>query len=57
MGRVHRAVYVPSAGDADRYDELFTEYTALSDHFGRGGSDVMHTLKRIRREAAAVVAG
>src|SRR6478735_268307 len=57
MGRVHRAVYVPNAGDADRYDELFTEYTALSDHFGRGGSDVMHTLKRIRREAAAVVAG
>ena len=29
----------------------------LRDHFGRGGSDVMHTLKRIRREAAAVVAG
>ena len=46
-------MYVPNAGDADRYDELFTEYTALHDHFGRGGSDVMHRLKRIRREAAA----
>ena len=45
MGRVHRAVYVPNAGDADRYDELFAEYTALHDHFGRGGSDVMHTLE------------
>ena len=39
-----------SPANADRYDELFAEYTALHDHFGRGGSDVMRRLKRIRRE-------
>jgi L-ribulokinase len=52
MGRVDRAVYVPNAVNAGRYDELFVEYAALTDHFGRGGTDVMHRLRRIRREAA-----
>ena len=53
MGNVHEAVYSPVDADAARYDELFAEYTLLHDHFGRHGNDVMHRLKRIRREAVA----
>jgi L-ribulokinase len=53
MGRLVQAAYVPNDVNADRYDELFAEYTALHDHFGRGGNDVMRRLKRIRRDVAA----
>ncbi len=53
MGRLEQAVYVPNDANADRYDELFAEYSTLHDHFGRGGNDVMRRLKRIRREVAA----
>jgi L-ribulokinase len=53
MGRPADAVYEPIAANADRYDELFAEYTRLHDHFGRGGNDVMRRLKQIRRQVAA----
>ena len=33
------------------YDELYREYHALHDYFGRGGNDLMHRLKAIRRAA------
>ena len=52
MGKLEQAVYTPIAANADRYDELFAEYTTLHDYFGRGGNDVMRRLKRIRREVA-----
>jgi L-ribulokinase len=39
------------------YDELYREYHALHDYFGRGGNDVMHRLKAIRRAAVAASAG
>ena len=32
---------------ADAYDELYAHYSALHDHFGRGGDDVMHALRGI----------
>jgi L-ribulokinase len=51
MGSLRPAVYQPATAAADRYDRLFAEYTELHDHFGRGGSDVMRRLKRLRREA------
>ncbi len=51
MGSLRPAVYEPASAAADRYDQLFAEYTGLHDHFGRGGSDVMRRLKRLRREA------
>ena len=51
MGSVAPAAYQPSSVASARYDRLFTEYTALHDHFGRGGNDVMHRLKQLRREA------
>jgi L-ribulokinase len=50
MGKLGQAAYTPIAANADRYDELFAEYTGLHDYFGRGGNDVMRRLKRIRRE-------
>jgi L-ribulokinase len=51
-GRVEGA-YTPDAETADAYDALFAEYKALYDYFGRGGNDVMHRLKAIRRAAHA----
>ncbi len=53
MGRRKTAVHLPDQERHRRYDVLFAEYRALHDHFGRGGSDVMHRLRAIRREALA----
>ena len=53
MGRVRRDVYEPDEGRADVYDELFAHYTALHDHFGRGGDDVMHRIRHLRRREPA----
>ncbi|MEH3034004.1 MAG: ribulokinase [Aeromicrobium erythreum] len=51
MGSVRRGVFVPDEEAAQRYDALYAQYTALHDHFGRGGSDAMHRLRAIRRDA------
>jgi L-ribulokinase len=51
MGRVTRGVFTPDEQRARAYDALFPEYTALHDYFGRGGNEVMHRLRRIRKEA------
>jgi L-ribulokinase len=48
MGKVTRDAYVPDAARADAYDLLYERYMRLHDHFGRGGDDVMHALRRIR---------
>jgi L-ribulokinase len=58
MGKVTTAVYTPNQQSADAYDALFEEYSLLHDYFGRGGNDVMHRLKAMRRVAssAAVMA-
>ncbi len=53
MGSLNRAVTLPDEGRSKVYDRLFAEYTALHDHFGRGGNDVMHRLHALRREALA----
>jgi L-ribulokinase len=53
MGKVRRGAYAPDPDRAKAYDELYAEYSALHDYFGRGVNDVMHRLRRIRREAAA----
>jgi L-ribulokinase len=53
MGRKQQAVYVPDPEHADAYDVLYAEYTALHDHFGRGGTDVLHRLRAIRNAARA----
>ena len=43
----------PITDNVAAYDELFAEYRALHDHFGRGGNDVMMRLKAIRRKAVS----
>ncbi|MFC8519449.1 ribulokinase [Streptomyces sp. NPDC057257] len=53
MGKVRRGVHLPDAERAAAYDRLYAEYRLLHDHFGRGGNDVMHRLRRIRAEARA----
>lgn len=51
MGHRKVAAYTPIEENAVRYDALFSEYTVLHDYFGRGGNDIMHRLKAIRRVA------
>jgi L-ribulokinase len=51
MGSVERATYSPDPANADAYDALYAEYLLLHDWFGRGGNDVMHRLRAMRREA------
>jgi L-ribulokinase len=53
MGGRLEAQYLPDEERAARYDALYAEYRRLHDHFGRGGDDVMHRLKEIRRDARA----
>jgi L-ribulokinase len=53
MGKLNRDVYLPNQARADEYDLLYAEYDLLHDYFGRGGNDVMHRLKKIKREALA----
>jgi L-ribulokinase len=53
MGSPCPRTYQPSTAAADAYDRLFVEYTSLHDHFGRGGTDVMHVLKQLQREATS----
>jgi L-ribulokinase len=48
MGKVRRDAYLPDAAAADAYDDLYADYAGLHDHFGRGGDDVMHRLRRPR---------
>jgi L-ribulokinase len=52
MGGRQVAAYRPIPANAAAYDELFREYRALHDYFGRGGSEVMRRLKAVRRRVA-----
>lgn len=51
MGDKQTAAYTPDADASARYDLLYEQYLALHAHFGRGGSDVMHVLRKLQREA------
>ena len=53
MGRLNENAFTPDGARADAYDALFSEYTLLHDYFGRGGNDVMHRLKAMKRDAFA----
>jgi L-ribulokinase len=46
MGRVTRDAYVPDEARSAAYDPLYDHYSRLHDHFGRGGDEVMHALRR-----------
>ena len=51
MGKIERSVYRPDEARAAAYDRLHAEYAILHDYFGRGGNEVMHRLRAIRRDA------
>jgi L-ribulokinase len=53
MGRKRDAVFTPGAASADVYDDLYAEYAALHDYFGRGANEVMHRLRAIRDRVLA----
>lgn len=54
MGSLGPTVYRPIPANAAAYDELYADYTALHDYFGRGANDVMHRLKTRRRAATPI---
>ncbi|SCG41901.1 ribulokinase [Micromonospora coxensis] len=51
MGAPHRQIYHPDPARAAAYDDLYAEYRALHDHFGRGGTEVLHRLRALRHRA------
>ena len=51
MGGAGDEVSAPETDNVRIYDALYREYLALHDHFGRGGSDAMKRLRRIREAA------
>ena len=56
MGKVRKDVFLPDEDRAQAYDQLFEQYVALHDHFGRATS-TMRRLKAIRRAAVATRSG
>jgi L-ribulokinase len=50
MGRRQTAAYTPDERRAQAYDALYAEYATLHDYFGRGGNDVMHRLRDLKRK-------
>jgi L-ribulokinase len=56
MGAVTRDVYTPDEKRAEAYDAIYAEYRTLHDYFGRGGNDVMHRLRELRRAATGTSA-
>ena len=51
MGSPVAETYLPDDRNRRAYEALYEEYVRLHDLFGRGGDDVMKTLRRIRDEA------
>jgi L-ribulokinase len=48
MARLKAEIYRPIPENQGIYDRLYAEYVKLHDYFGRGGNNVMKTLKQIR---------
>jgi L-ribulokinase len=51
MARLKKETHKPIPENQKVYDQLYAEYVALYDYFGRGANDVMKRLKRIKAEA------
>jgi len=51
MAQLKEEVFLPIPENQQVYEQLYAEYLKLHDHFGRGGNDVMKTLKAIKVEA------
>jgi L-ribulokinase len=52
MAHLSSEVFRPNPAHRDAYEQLYREYVRLHDHFGRGGDDVMKTLRQLQRHAA-----
>jgi L-ribulokinase len=48
MGKLHAGAFKTDPASADVYDQLYAEYVALHDYFGRGTNEVMHRLRSLR---------
>ncbi len=57
MGGKRDAVYTPDPASADVYDDMYAEYVALHDYFGRGTNEVMHRLRALRDRVLAAEPG
>ncbi len=53
MGGVRDLVYEPDPGRHAVYNEIFPEYAALHDYFGRGANDVMKRLRALKARQRA----
>lgn len=53
MARLKDRVFEPIEANRVAYDPLYLEYVKLHDYFGRGGNNVMKTLKALRSQARA----
>ena len=53
MGAMQHGVYAPDPASAAVYDELYAEYVALHDYFGRGANEVLHRLRALRDRVVA----
>jgi L-ribulokinase len=53
MARLKDRVFEPIEANRVAYDALYREYVKLHDYFGRGGNNVMKTLKALRSQARA----
>ena len=53
MARLRDDHYMPEPAHQAVYEQLYAEYAALHDTFGRGGNDVMKRLKALKAEIRA----
>ena len=53
MAHIQKLTYKPRPANHAVYNQLFKEYQALHDYFGRGANDVMKRLKALKLQQAA----
>lgn len=54
MARLKDEVFKPIPENQKVYNQLYSEYVRLHDEFGRGGNNVMKTLKRIKADTLQI---
>ena len=53
MAHIQKLTYKPRPANHAIYTQLFKEYQALHDYFGRGANDVMKRLKGLKVQQTA----
>lgn len=48
MGSIREEHFEPNLEVCGKYQALYKEYLALHDYFGKGGSDIMHRLRKLK---------